>query len=432
MAVPTALMALVASFALASAAVLSSVDAQSGTKRDWNAKNAIAAADAGASVALLRLNRFQGSITEATPCIGPNGEIQSETGAGWCPVTTSQSVGGSSFSYQVSAYKKGSELSVVATGTAGTVSRRVAVGLLSVSGKNVFEDEHVIGQDDIVMGGDVVVKTDIGTNGNIEKNGKGAGSICGDVRHGIGKPTYPQPDCGGEVSEGNKDLPPIVPPTEIATKNSNCRLTLTCVKPSEADTYVKQGKGRTSTEPWDSKTSTINIPSNATFTMGGADYYVCGLYVKGALIMASGANVRIFIKPPGECGMSPGAVQLEVTASGVISSTGFVPSEGKYNVPGIYMLGDGEVKLGGNSGPSEKQTSINELVLYAPNSKVNISGGATWIGMIAAKSLNLQGNPLIKSEPGMVPPEITLQGLWQRTHYVECTGAAVPSPNASC
>src|SRR5436190_22862846 len=59
MALPTALFAMIASFALASVAVMSSVDAQHGTVRDRASKNAIAAADAGAGVALLRLNRFQ-------------------------------------------------------------------------------------------------------------------------------------------------------------------------------------------------------------------------------------------------------------------------------------------------------------------------------------------------------------------------------------
>jgi hypothetical protein len=71
MALPFALFALIASFALASAAVMSSVDAQQGTKRDHDSKEAIATADAGASLALLRLNRFMPSLSVAKPCVGP-------------------------------------------------------------------------------------------------------------------------------------------------------------------------------------------------------------------------------------------------------------------------------------------------------------------------------------------------------------------------
>ena len=65
MALPTALFAMIASFALASAAVISSVDVQQGSHRDSDSKEAIAAADAGASVALLRLNRFQSRLNRA-------------------------------------------------------------------------------------------------------------------------------------------------------------------------------------------------------------------------------------------------------------------------------------------------------------------------------------------------------------------------------
>ena len=71
MALPTALFAMIASMALASAAVVASVDVQQGTTRDHGSKEAIAAADAGANVALLRLNRFQSKLSAATPCVGP-------------------------------------------------------------------------------------------------------------------------------------------------------------------------------------------------------------------------------------------------------------------------------------------------------------------------------------------------------------------------
>ena len=42
-------------------------------------------------------------------------------------------------------------------------------------------------------------------------------------------------------------------------------------------------------------------------------------------------------------------IQVEITGSGKISSTGFNPQQGFFEVPGIYMLGDGEVRLEGNS-----------------------------------------------------------------------------------
>ena len=230
MALPTALFAMIASMALASAAVLSSVDVQQGFSRDHDSKEAIAAADAGASVALLRLNRFQSKLSAATPCVGPAGETLLSS-AGWCPATTTESVGGATYTYRVSAYTGTGAYSVVAVGTSGTVSRRVDVGLTSSNGKNVFADEKFIGQDNIELKGSVNIRTDIGTNGNItmlNENGKNA-IVCGDVRHGIGKEA-PTPDCNGTISESEKNLPAITPPSDIATNNSNCRLSVTCVK----------------------------------------------------------------------------------------------------------------------------------------------------------------------------------------------------------
>ncbi len=424
MALPTALFALIASFGLASAAVLSSIDVQQGAGRDNGSKNAIAAADAGASVAMLRLNRFMPS--EAHPCVGPAGEYQTPTG-GWCPATEPESVGGSTFSYRVSAFEADRELDVVAVGTADGVSRRVEVGLVSYHDQNVFADEHLIGQDNITLEGTPDVRTDVGTNGDITS--EGSGTLCGDIRHGIGK-TAPEPDCDGEVSEGNKDLPEIVPPENIETENSNCRLVPDCTGPEpskEVDPYSKQRK---SNRPWDAATRTINISQNATLTVGGTDYFVCRLKIEnGELIMAAGSHVRIFFDTPENCGISAGESQIEVAGNGTIKSTGYNPDEGKFDVIGLYVLGSTTipttVKLTGGS-------DTNELVLYAPHSDIDLGGNATWVGMVAGQSLRLHGTPTVESDPGLSPPDLNYTSLWERTHYVECTGATASPPNAEC
>jgi len=424
MALPTAIFAMIASFGLATAAVVASVDAQRGTHRDSNSKNAIAAADAGAGVALLRLNRFQSSLSETNPCVGPGGEAQEPEEDGWCVATSPESVGSASFTYRVSAFEEGSPLSVVATGSADGVSRRIEVGLISYAGEEVFADEKLIGESNITLEGTPDIRTNIGTNGEIESDG--SGTICGDIRHGVGQ-SAPEPDCGGEVIEGNKTLPPVIPPEDIATNNSNCRLDLTCEDPSEVDTYSKQ---RTSTNPWDAATRTINVSQNATLTLGGADYFVCKLVVQnGELIMAEGSTVRIFFDTPENCGIAEGEAQVTVTGNGNIVSTGYNPSEGTFAVPGLYLQGSPDipttVTLGGNSG-------TNELMLYAPYSDLEIGGSATWIGMFAGNSVRMHGTPTIESDPGIAPPSIFFSSLWERTRYVECASGTASPPDASC
>jgi hypothetical protein len=140
--------------------------------------------------------------------------------------------------------------------------------------------------------------------------------------------------------------------------------------------------------------------------------------------MAATTTVRIFVDTPEHCGLKSGETQVEITG-GNISSTGYNPDQGTYSVPGIYLLGNGAVKLAGNSG-------TNELVLYAPESEITITGSATWIGLIAGKSLNIPGNPTIKSDPNIKAPEFSFTSLLRRTRYVECTGGTAPTPGASC
>jgi hypothetical protein len=422
-AVPTALMALVASFALASVAVMSTLDVQQGTKRDHDSKEAIAAADAGANIALLRLNRFLPSLSAAHPCIGPSGEYQTASG-GWCPSTLAEPVGGAVYSYRVSAYTGAGAVNVVSVGSSGTVGRRVNVSLNSINGKNVFADEKLIGQDEITLNGNFKIETDIGTNGNIIQNG-GSGTICGDDRHGVGKEA-PAPSCDGVKTEENRNLPLVTPPANIATENSNCMLAQKCTTGpyvGKVDTYSKKVDKNS---PWDAEHRAINVSSQATLTMNGNDYWVCEVNIgAGKLYMSVGAHVRIFVDTPEHCGLPSGATQVTIGGNANIESSPYNTSQGLFEVPGIYVVGNGAVKLDGGSG-------ANNLILYAPLSNIEMKGNATWIGMIAGRTLNLSGNPLVKSDSNIKEPNLPLSSRFQRTRYVECTGAAASPPNASC
>ncbi|HEU4707216.1 MAG TPA: hypothetical protein VFS64_08520 [Solirubrobacterales bacterium] len=419
-AVPTALMAMVASFALASVAVMSTVDVQQGTHRDHDSKEAIAAADAGANIAMLRLNRFLPYLSTTHPCIGPNGEYQTPTG-GWCPSTATEQVGGATYSYMVSSYPANGEISVVSVGNSGTVSRRVSVSMKTQSGKNVFANERVIGQEEIEIIGNPRIETDIGTNGSIDAEGSYV--ICGNDRHGAGHEA-PTPSCGKEKSEGNKELPAITPPANLSTENDNCRVPETCTgsKTGKVDPYSKK---LTSKNPWEEPRH-INIASQQTLTMGGTNYFVCELNIQGKLYMPVGAHVTIYIDTPEHCGLSSGAPQLTMGGNAVIESSAYNPAQGLYEVPSIYLLGNGEVKLDGTPGTTD------EVMIYAPYSHIDLGGNATWNGMLAGKSMKIHGNPVIKSDPNLKQPELTLASLFQRTRYVECTGATGSPPNANC
>src|SRR5436305_432474 len=440
-ALPTALFATIASFSLASVAVVASVDAQHGTTRDHSSKEAIAAADAGANNGLVRLNRYAASLSTSTPCLGMSGSTLVVTTAladGWCPEVKG-TVGGSSYAYRVSPLTTGT-MNVVAAGASGGVKRRINVSFTAQTVGSVLSAAGVIGLEETSPDNNADIRVGIGTNGNVTV--KNNANVCGNIRHGIGKKaefSINGTQCKGYgITEGNESLPPVSSfmPTNIATTNDDYRLaqcTNTKVSPPlplgcQSDTYSGSWS---SNVPWDSKSRTISTSNNATLTLGGGDYFVCRLELSNNshLIMADGAHVRVFFDTPENCRLKSGARQIEISNNAGITSTGYQPAHGKFDVPAFYLMGSPTmpttIEWSNNSG-------VNEFVLYAPNSNINLSNNATYVGVIAGKTVHLDNNAIVKQDEGFKPPAIGGATLYSRQSYVECTGATGPPPNSNC
>src|SRR5262249_20689666 len=158
-------------------------------------------------------------------------------------------------------------------------------------------EEKFIGEEVVEFNGSSPsIETDIGTNGNIITSGNAHPVICGDERHGIGKEAEPTPICEGVKLEGNKTLPPITPPSNIATVNSNGGLSNTGGN-GEVDTASKKNA-----VSWNPSTRSLRVDSSGTLTMGGRDYFLCKLELKaGTIYMPVESHVRIFIDTPKNC-----------------------------------------------------------------------------------------------------------------------------------
>jgi len=490
MALPVALFAMIAGMALASAAVVSTVNVQQGEHRDSSTKSAIAVADAGANIARLRIDRYA-AVLATKPCLrlGAGGMLEGTTAGtdGWCPAVEG-TVGGGKYVYRVS--PAGStcgeyKLCVVATGTVGEVSRRIEVaynesavtedittetegteaegteteGTTGTSGSVGFEG--LIGLEGIELGGNAEIHVGIGTNGDVTADGNAV--VCGDIRHGIGKTwthTGNAKQCEKNVvTEGNKTLPPVTSfmPSNIATVNSNYRLyQCTTTKPTKEPTGCESDAysgNRNATKPWNPTTRAITIDANDTLTVSGGDYWICSLSVSGnaQLIMAASAQVRFFFDSPEHCGQASGTAQISLTGNSRIASTN------KTVMPAFYLLGSAtiptSVSLGGNANTED------EFVVYGPNTTVNIPGNATYKGVIAGKKVAVTGNGHIENSSSYEPPAeirsvteskassegktttgdpttepITTARYYSPQFYVECTGvpAASAAPNASC
>jgi hypothetical protein len=443
MALPTAIFAMVASMGLAGAAVMSSVDAQQGTHRDSDSKNAIAAADAGASVALMRLNRYATAFSTSTPCLGLSAGTLIVTGPaadGWCPEVTG-TVGGSSYVYRATPSVVGGTMTVVSTGTAGTVSRRIAVTFKTTTIGSALALEGVIGIDEVRVDNNADARVSVGTNGNVSVGNNG--NICGNIRHGVGKKasfSNNGTQCSGYgTTEGNISLPPVSSfmPTDIATNNSNYRL-VTCTKltptkvPTECQTDTFSGSW-SSTVPWNPSSSsrTISTSNGTTLTLGGGDYFVCQLLVNNNahLVMQAGASVRVFFDTPENCKLKAGAKQIVIDNNADITSTGYQPEQGKFDMPGFYLMGSASIQT---SVEFSNNGTTNEFILYAPNTDILIKNNAVYKGVIAGKSVHLDNNAIVDQDAGFVPPQIGGATIYQRQSYVECTGPTASPPSANC
>lgn len=469
MALPVALFATIASMALASAAVVASVNVQSGTKHDSGAKSAIAVADGGANVAAQRLARYATALTTTQPCLADSGGVlvaASAEGA-WCP-TISGTLGSGTYTYRTTPLGVGCgefDLCLVATGTVGGVSRRIEMtfnesslyddpksgGTEDGGGSSGGSFEGMVGQDGIELSGNADIRVGVGTDGNIVSSGNA--SVCGDIRHGVGKKWTKSGNakqCNGyKVTEGNMSLPPVTSfmPSDIATNNSNGRITK-CASTNNPLNCQKDGfSGKwSSTSPFNPSTRAIQVSSNDTLTVGGGDYWVCSLSMSGnsQLIMAAGAKVRFFFDTPEHCNLGNGAAQINLSGNNRIAATGYQPNAGNFDVPGFYLLGSPtratSVNLSGN------YSTTNEFVLYAPNTQINVSGNATFKGLLAGKRIVMSGNGKFENDSGFtLPPELRPptqteedgeQVLSERhftpQSYVECTGVALSVPNENC
>ena len=447
MALPTALVAMTIAFSMSTAAIVFSVDTQHGSVRDHSSKEAIAAADAGANVALMRLNQFGDAFTASHPCLGLSGSTLVPSSAqadGWCAELTG-TVAEGDYAYRVGPSEEactavGGDECVVAAGTAGGVTRRIAVSLNSGGTGGPFQNVGVLADKDITLTNHAEARVGIGTNGSIHRELHA--SICGNARHGVGQvgPTEEELSCGGEAEEGNEALPSVssLMPEDIATNNSNYRLELCTgvdgegVKTPygcEEDSFTKKW---TSTTPWDPTTRTIAVGKSSALTLTGGDYFICKLELTASselIVGAEAEQLRIFFDTPEECGLSSPAEQIRVDSGSVIKASGYQPTEDKFAMPGLYVMGSTTITT---TVSFQTKNLVNEFLLYAPNSDITLQNHGTYKGVIAGSTVTMDNHPVIEQDAGYEPPDIGGATLYTRQSYVECSGLAAVAPDENC
>jgi hypothetical protein len=434
MAVPTVLMLLIVGLGMSSATLVSTVQSQGSTNRDTRAKQAIAASDAGLDLAVYRENKIV--TTTSLPCVVVGSQNQLEAGApaadGWCPPVT-RTIGANSYTYRVKPWAPvtvnghaGRQVTIVSAGTSGTISRRISEVAFAPFGTNAFGLEGAIGANGITMTGNSRIDANAGTNGSYGFSGGGP-IVCGHMRYGpTGSPPASGHQCAGyNVTQGSITLPP--PDTTYVKQPGN---------DSVSRFFTPDTKSGNVT--WDSVKRDLKLSSGGALTLGGDSYLLCTLKMTGSssLIMASGAQAKLFFDSPESCGLNDNSSQIDVSGGSRITSTAYNPSAGVYDLPGLYVVGSDS--LGTSTSISGNGSDAGEFVLYAPRSDVTMTGNASsgyssFFGAVAGKTLKLTGNARIFRDPNAPSPDIPTVLLYGRQRYVECTGATgPPTPDANC
>ena len=463
-AMPTVMLMMVAAFAIVTVGVTASINAQHGTVRDQSSKAAFAAAEAGVAQALLDYNG--GFVTSSgTPCLTPvtnpaNTVQPRATQAGgtdsWCaPISGSD--GSGTYSYQVcpatSAHPCAGPgtVEIVSTGTYGGVTRRVDVVAKSQVGSQVFLDAGVKSQTNITLDSNAEIHSTSAAGGNIATN-SGSTKLCGTatvgpsgVATGSGYYTTNQ-DCTppavplSSIGHQAVSLPPVNQ-GDAATHNDNCRITaaVTGANACGNASYKDQLTGNAIT--WNPNTRRLDLTGQKTaLTLTGKTYSFCRLTMKSnsTLYVQATQAVSIYFDSPEACGLpayNPGSSQTQKDTAQLYleSNTRITAQTG--TALAIFFVGSQTTPTGAlmSSNSDSNAACVQNFVVYAPLTDIEMNSNSTYCGAIAAKSIHLDSNARFYTDtnsqgfllPGTAPHYVT-------TRFVDCPAAPASPPNAGC
>lgn len=469
-AVPTVMFMLLAAFAVVSVGVFASIEAQSGTVRDQDTKTALSVAEAGVSQAMLTYN---GGFTTSTsaPCLMPVSDpvntfqprtTQNSGSDSWCaPISGANGQG--AFSYQVcpstaSHPCAGSgTIEIVSTGTFNGVSRRVDVIAKSASGQQVFLKAGVQSQTDLIIDQNASVLSNAAVGGSISLGAtSNSAKLCGQSTVGPGGTLtgsgqyYAGSDCTDPIDPttvGHQDLtlPPVNQGSAV-TVNDNCRISVAAGIPDSSPNCTSARdliSGSASNVSWNPSTRALAITGNkTTLTLTGHTYSFCRLTLdsNSALFIAPGQQVNIFFDRPEDCGPLPAynpsspssqkaTAQLWMESSTRISTDGD-PSQ--LNV-GLYFVGSESIPTGILMSSNSAATCVQNFVLYAPLSQVEMNSNSHYCGVMAAQSIHMDQNATFTTNtasqqvviPGTAPHYVT-------SRFVDCTPTSGSPPDSGC
>jgi hypothetical protein len=374
---------LLAAFAVASIAVISSVNAQKGTTRDMATKDSLAAAEAGVQQALVRYNA--GAIAGAC---APGDTLQS----GWCVAPQGSIQPGGTFNYSV--HPGAGVIDVVSLGTADGVTRRVHVTAHSAAGNQPFIDFGVIGRDSVTLASNGEITADTATNGDVTLGNGASTFLCGNVQVGIGHDILPAgrtPSCGGQELQGEIVLANVNQADVRTNNNNNKFFALNPVTGKKSDVcWNGADPNGAASSACGSREMYVDHNSGVTLTSGNYSFCKLTLRQNAVVQVASGSTVRLYFDSPEACGYPSGTTQLDMDSNTEITANG---TSGAGDVALLFTGSESRVtRIALASNTFTDQNCNQNFVIYAPRTEINFASNAHYCGAIAGKTIALASN----------------------------------------
>lgn len=441
---PSAIIVLFILTVLAGVAVAVAAGSITQTKRDEDAKAALAAAEAGLQVASYRLTELQPKETE---CIG---QSATETPAGsWCEEPSTESLGnGSAYRYWTSVELKTgakcagvsitssttlSERCVAAKGETDGIAQRLQVLIAGTKAGQLFPVHGIVGLEGVKLTGNMEIKAGLASNAKVQMTGnftQTGGCEFGPAGKfeitGNGAPCVPQTTRSSNITLAQ------VTPGNSATASPTGVCTVTSEPEYNCDSRITNGilkhEGKAYSEPYDpiSAEGIIKFEApkrefsdtgNGTITLEGGVYNFCKFTVTGNLTLRAKPKTVIYIDSPedSKSKCSSGTGQFEFTGN---------LSEASNLL--IYVYGKGPVKVTGNS--------TTDATIYAPEAPVKYTGNVEqpFSGGIAGKTVEITGNFAFDwNEEDDSLGGSSGSTVYSRSAWDQCTPAGA-SPSEGC
>jgi hypothetical protein len=437
-ALPTTLLMLLAAFATVSVGVVSSVRVQHGTIRDQGTKAAFQLAQTGVNQAMLQFNRITPSDTNPCSPVTTSAPLSND----WCqPVGPVSDVNGGTFTYQAHPFENGTDnvLQIVGSGQFGGATRRILITAKSLS-ENVFGDAQVKTANGITLDANSEIHASSATNGNIIMSSNAR--QCGQASVGIGRQMllsgnagyFSDPNCNSPTSNVQQQqlTLPAVNQGDAATVNDNARLfSQDLVSGNKADACFNHHDGNNQTDS-SCGTRELYVSNNSAVTLTGGTYSFCKLTMRSnsSLYIAAGHTVAIYFDSPEACGYSSGVVQLDMASNTRITST-----DGHAANVAMLFVGSTsrQTRIELSSNTAVGTNCQQNFVIYAPLTDVEMNSNSTYCGAMGAKSLHLDSNADIRTDPSqaslLLPP---VSPHYSNPEFVECSSAAGSAPTTGC